>query len=122
ILDVNENMITLDYAVLEKASNLLSIELLKIIIEQEIQINHENDFLREILFSSNFQQKYLQEFSEVFNIDNEKSYFCILLEDVQRTASNTKGSQDTRFYSHMKKDTDNVLMGRIQNYYCIIRC
>src|SRR5699024_11556056 len=73
IWDVNENMVALDYAVLEKASNLLSIELLKILIEQEIKINHENDFLREILFSSSFNKRFLEEFRGDFNFYKETS-------------------------------------------------
>lgn len=121
IWDINENMIPFDYAVLEKASSLLSIELLKIIIEQEIKINHENDFLREILFSTNFQQRYLKEFSEAFNIDNEISYFCILIEADQNDLFNASSIQDSKLYSFIKEDTKNVIVGRIEKYYCIIR-
>ena len=121
IWDVNENMVALDYAVLEKASNLLSIELLKILIEQEIKINHENDFLREILFSSSFHQRYLEEFSGAFNIDKETSYFCILIEVDQDDLLGTSRVQDSRFYSFIKKDQENILVGRIEKYYSIIR-
>src|SRR5699024_365853 len=121
IWDVNENMMPLDYAVIEKASNLLSIELLKILIEQDIIINHESDFLREILFSSSFHQRYLEEFSGAFNIDLETSYFFILIEVDQDDLLGTSRVQDSSFHSFIKKDQENILVGRIEKYYSIIR-
>lgn len=121
VWDISENMITFDYAVVEKASNLLSIELLKILIEQDIKINHENDFLREILFSSSFHQKYLKEFSDAFNLDHESDYYSILIEAYNDGMLNSSKIQESRFYSFVKADKDNILVGRIENYYCIIR-
>ena len=121
VWDISENMITFDYAVVEKASNLLSIELLKILIEQDIKINHENDFLREILFSSSFHQKYLKEFSDAFNLDHESDYYSILIEAYNDGMLNSSKIQESSFYSFVKSDKDNILTGRIENYYCIIR-
>ena len=120
--EVNNDHLTIDLAVLEKAASLLSLEFLRLKVRYDVEQQYKNDFMRELLFNPSISQKDLVEWGSKFHVTEESDYVCILLQENKDTPSFSEEKLLTKaeINSILQKKWPTILVGNIRNWICMI--
>ncbi|MGM8366246.1 PucR family transcriptional regulator [Virgibacillus sp. W0181] len=120
--EVNNDHLTIDLAILEKAASLLSLEFLRLKVKYDVEQQYKNDFMRELLFNPSISEKDLVEWGAKFHISEDKNYVCMLLEENQKTPSFTEEKllTKTEVNSILQQKWPTILVGNIRDWICII--
>lgn len=114
--------LSLDLAILEKASTLLSLEFLKLKVKHSIEQQYESDFMREVLFSHNITEKNVIEWGKEHRITKDKQYVCLLFSARYQKSKNKhyEKLKDYNINDIIKKTKNDILVGYIRNGICVI--
>ena len=120
--EVNNEHLSTDLAILEKASSLLSLEFLKEKVKYDIEQQYKSDFIREILFSENVKGKNFINWGEKYRITKDTEYVCLLFNarDKNSQAKNYVKLKDYQINTIIQEIQPEVLVGHIRNGICII--
>jgi len=119
---INNEHSSMDVAILEKASTLLSLEFLRLKVKYDIEQQYKSDFIRELLFSQSIKEKDVIEWGEKYRITKD-SAFTVLLMSATDTSSNEKNYsklKDSKITSIIEEIQSTALSGHIRNGICII--
>ncbi len=118
---VNNKHLTIDLAILEKASTLLSLEFLKIKVKYDMEQQYKNDFMRELIFNVSISDDNLIEWGSKYSISKNTKYICILLgERVDNLENIHNVFEKAEINSLLMKDWPRMLLGIIRNKICMI--
>ncbi|MFB4167367.1 PucR family transcriptional regulator [Virgibacillus sp. JSM 102003] len=119
---VNNDHLSIDLAILEKASSLLSLEFLRLKVKYDIEQQYKSDFMRELLFSETIKEKNLIEWGDKYLITKDTGYVCLLfsVRDSHSEAKNYVELKDYQINSVLQDLKDDMLVGHIRNGICII--
>ncbi|MEI3607489.1 PucR family transcriptional regulator ligand-binding domain-containing protein [Pseudogracilibacillus sp. SE30717A] len=118
---VNNKHLTIDLAILEKASTLLSLEFLKVKVKYDMEQQYKNDFMRELIFNVSISDENLIEWGSKYFIKKDTKYFCMLLgERVDNLANINNVIEKAEINSLLMKDWPKMLLGIIRNKICMI--
>lgn len=110
----------MDLAILEKASRLLSLEFLKLKVKYDVEQQYKNDFIRELLFNTSMHDSDLIEWGQKYSLSNNQKYICILLSLDNESLKNESFMKINDIDSVISKKWDEVLVGHVRDFTCII--
>lgn len=118
---VNNDFVSMDIAVLEKASSLLSLEFLKIKVKYDMEQQYINDFMRELIFNESISDDNIIEWGSKYRLSKEQKYFCMLIGEKMEHQNNIQDRvEKSELSSLLLEDYSQMLVGIIRNKICII--
>ncbi|MGP4105969.1 PucR family transcriptional regulator [Virgibacillus sp. L01] len=119
---VNNDHLSIDLAILEKASSLLSLEFLQLKVKYDIEQQYKSDFMRELLFSENIKERNVIEWGEKYRITKDTEYVCLLfsVRDRNSEVKNFVELKDYQINTVLQDLKADMLVGHIRNGICII--
>lgn len=118
---VKTEHLTMDLAILEKASSLLSFEFLRLKVKYDMEQQYKNDFLREILFNDTISETDLIEWGAKYSLSKEDQYVCLLLSEKESYDANVdKIMQKAEVNAVLLKKWPDMFIGNIRNRICIV--
>jgi len=119
---VNHQHITMDNAVLEQASSLISLEFLRLKVKYDMEQQYRGDFMRELLFNENMSGEDLIEWGERYNTTGEDDYICLII-DIEK---NPKANLDLMRLKDeiavaVQKTSPSMLIGIIRGKICMVQ-
>lgn len=118
---VNHDHLTMDLAILEKASSLLSLEFLRQKVKYDLEQQYQNDFLRELLFNKTIREQDLIEWGRKYDISNHDRYVCMLLHKENNQDQPTDQTlSKAEINDLLLKKWPTMLTGVIRNTICVI--
>lgn len=116
---VKNEHLTMDLAILEKASSLLSLEFLRLKVKYDMEQQYKNDFMRELLFNESISENDLIEWGTKYSISKDNKYVCLLLDEDEK--ENTKQLiRKAEVNAKLLKEWPKMLIGMIRNRICMI--
>ncbi len=115
----NSEHIGADLAILEKASSLLALEFLRLQVRYDIEQQHQNDFIRELLLSETISEKDLIDWGEKYRF-NPNQYYCCFLLNMKKERSRSVNIIKDIEYLIQKQWSNEIIIGLIRQYICIL--
>lgn len=120
--EMDSDHLSIDIAILEKASSLLSLEFLRQKVKYEMEQQYKNDFVRELLYSDNIKEKNVIEWGASYRITKDTDYCCMLLrmKSNDRKVNPQEKLKDSKIIIMIEKMIPEGLVGYIRNGICLI--
>lgn len=113
---------SMDMAVLERAATLLTVEFLKMKARNDIELQYENDFVKELIFSENIKKRSVIERANGFKITANTNTVCLIFnaEHISNNDFDEGEFNKNKVYKGIKNLNPSSIMGQISNNFVLI--
>lgn len=111
---------SMDMAVLERAATLLTIEFLKMKAKNDVELQYENDFVKELIYSENIKKRSVVERSNGFKVSDETNTVCLILNVKSANDNEDNKLKGNKVYEEIKKINPSSLIGYLSKGIVVI--